>query len=423
MLVEVYEYQPDDGMPPLEGPARGLNAEHVRADIQSYEDRLREALGAFLRRLDPAWNDRDLRLRVWAFLRRLLGDWVAPPVGALAELDPDVRKFLLPRGKAGTSRLRVMRDLGFYQRLGDDGRFWAEQRRSAPGDDRIILCWEEQGATRYGSTRSPVPRPCRPRNRPAPWRRRPAPAGRRPGMPWWGSCRSRRLNRPRRACRTRPLARIGLLDNYEVLKSWRATVDRLDAGGDRGSEPPPLPKLAIVTVSGGGIRASVWTATVLQQLEEALGAEFPYHVRLITGASGGMVCATYYAATLRPPDPGLKVPKRRGSSDHRRQHGPESALRGRRPAGLRRHPGPAQPLPTDEGPGAQLEDVWTDLFKDPDPAAGEQEPFETRLRSLADDERAGRLPSLVFTPMLVEDGRRLLISNLDLKFVCRNVGG
>jgi hypothetical protein len=45
------------------------------------------------------------------------------------------------------------------------------------------------------------------------------------------------------------------------------------------------------------------------------------------------------------------------------------------------------------------------------------------LQSYAADERMGWRPSLVFTPMMVEDGRRLLISNLDLAFATRNVGG
>ncbi|HEX9493697.1 MAG TPA: hypothetical protein VGA33_10565, partial [Thermoanaerobaculia bacterium] len=31
-------------------------------------------------------------------------------------------------------------------------------------------------------------------------------------------------------------------------------------------------------------------------------------------------------------------------------------------------------------------------------------------------------PSLIFSPMLVEDGRRLLVSNLDLRFLLENHG-
>ena len=75
-------------------------------------------------------------------------------------------------------------------------------------------------------------------------------------------------------------------------------------GRGQGSKPAKLPPLVIVTVSGGGIRASVWTTTVLKALEDKrwLGPKFPYYVRLITGASGGMVGAAYFSASLSEPD-------------------------------------------------------------------------------------------------------------------------
>ena len=38
-------------------------------------------------------------------------------------------------------------------------------------------------------------------------------------------------------------------------------------------------------------------------------------------------------------------------------------------------------------------------------------------------EALGWLPSLVYTPMMIEDGRRLIVSNLNLQFISRNVGG
>ena len=59
-----------------------------------------------------------------------------------------------------------------------------------------------------------------------------------------------------------------------------------------------------MTVSGGGIRASVWADTVLRRLEQELGANFPYHIRLITGASGGMVSASQFASSLAEPRQG-----------------------------------------------------------------------------------------------------------------------
>src|SRR5262249_51585116 len=72
-----------------------------------------------------------------------------------------------------------------------------------------------------------------------------------------------------------------------------------------GSEERKRP-LVVVSASGGGIRAAAWTLAVLEQLEHTLatrGIAFPYLVRLVTGASGGMVGASYYVSTLLAPDP------------------------------------------------------------------------------------------------------------------------
>ena len=62
--------------------------------------------------------------------------------------------------------------------------------------------------------------------------------------------------------------------------------------------------MVIVVASGGGIRAAAWTFLVLSELEARFadeGIPFPYHVRLITGASGGMFGAAYYVRSLRAP--------------------------------------------------------------------------------------------------------------------------
>src|SRR5262249_34536538 len=48
--------------------------------------------------------------------------------------------------------------------------------------------------------------------------------------------------------------------------------------------------------------------------------------------------------------------------------------------------------------------------------------LDVPLSSLAAAEAEGRRPSLVFSPMLVEDGRQLLISNLDLNALVETTG-
>lgn len=54
------------------------------------------------------------------------------------------------------------------------------------------------------------------------------------------------------------------------------------------------PKLVILNCSGGGLRSAMWTFYVLQQLEKETEDSFFDNVHMITGASGGMVGASYF---------------------------------------------------------------------------------------------------------------------------------
>jgi hypothetical protein len=80
-------------------------------------------------------------------------------------------------------------------------------------------------------------------------------------------------------------------------------------------------------------------------------------------------------------------------------------------------PGTFSPFVKRGDRGRTLEETWIRW------TGGRDSPLGRPLQSYAADERLGWRPSLVFTPMMVEDGRRLLISNLDLAFATRNVGG
>ncbi|MDR3632726.1 MAG: hypothetical protein P4L84_02760 [Isosphaeraceae bacterium] len=208
------------------------------------------------------------------------------------------------------------------------------------------------------------------------------------------------------------------LNNTEVLLAWKQLVG--------GLWTETKPKLVIVTVSGGGIRASVWTSVVLAKLEQTLGADFPYHVRLITGASGGMVGGSYYATSLAPPT--ARILRGEGA-DFAMLHGVTShalveqmaddqldAVAGRLVfADLI---SPFNPYLQRGDRGKTLEQTWVRE------TGGERaSPLARPLQSYAVDERLGWRPSMVYTPMMVEDGRRLLVSNLDLAFATRNVGG
>jgi hypothetical protein len=160
-----------------------------------------------------------------------------------------------------------------------------------------------------------------------------------------------------------------------------------------------------------------------------------FDIRFVSGASGGMVGAAYFVASLQR-NPSSKRPEHPDACD-RGSGGGNWWESWTRPTdsptndellnrlsddmlssvfkGLlfRDLPSLALPLPVCGDRGQLLEDVWR---------LNMGKTWEASFSALAAGERAGWRPSLVFSPMLVEDGRQLLISNLDLAPLVKSEG-
>jgi predicted acylesterase/phospholipase RssA len=205
-------------------------------------------------------------------------------------------------------------------------------------------------------------------------------------------------------------------------------ADDIDFLQSSGATPAERKPLVIVAVSGGGLRSAAWTFAILQQLELACGQEgidFPSHLRIIAGASGGMLGAAYYVTTLPPPEKRKLDPASLASRSQEMQRQYERLTRdcltpitkqlvfGDLPLLL-------SPWPAPYDRGQALEDVWRRNLAGDGP--GGTSPLDATFEELRSKEKANACPSLVFSPMLVEDGRRLLVSNLDLRYVVSNDG-
>ena len=198
--------------------------------------------------------------------------------------------------------------------------------------------------------------------------------------------------------------RPALISSEEPL---RRMCERWQAKHKDGSKP----RLILVATSGGGIRAAVWTAVVLEGLEREMPEGFRDHIRLFTGASGGMVGATLYVADFE------RGPLRDAEPDQDTGLGPLSSLLARdslrrtvQTMLLRDLPSLWVPGRVSWDRGREIERVWAENA----PGSAGRSPFQKSFEELKELERQGRRPSLVYSPMLVEDARRLLISNLDL---------
>jgi hypothetical protein len=77
-----------------------------------------------------------------------------------------------------------------------------------------------------------------------------------------------------------------------ILENWK------------GKFQEEKPKLVILNTSGGGLRSALWTFTVLSNCDEILDQKLSKHLQMITGASGGMVGAAFFRELILRKDLG-----------------------------------------------------------------------------------------------------------------------
>ena len=70
---------------------------------------------------------------------------------------------------------------------------------------------------------------------------------------------------------------------FKILNNWRAKFPK-----------EIKPKIVFVCASGGGQRSALWTLNTLQYVDNELNGALMNHSILMTGASGGMIGASYY---------------------------------------------------------------------------------------------------------------------------------
>jgi len=171
------------------------------------------------------------------------------------------------------------------------------------------------------------------------------------------------------------------------------------------------PKLILINVSGGGLRAAMWTFRTLQFADSITSGKTSEHARLITGASGGMIGAAYYRELNRLENLGM-IPT---LYDEKYLENISSDL--------------LNPV----GVSLVINDLFFNMQKftldgqryNKDRAYA----FEKYLnettgnvlnKSLGDyfeDEKNARIPMMILTPAIVNDGKRVLISSQPVSYL------
>lgn len=196
-----------------------------------------------------------------------------------------------------------------------------------------------------------------------------------------------------------------LLKPVDVLKQWKSQT-----GEDK-------PKLVVLSTSGGAYRAAFWTALVLDKLEAESGPGgrlpgFDKHIVLVTGASGGMVSAAYLVAG-RQADGSMAFDSIEAQLEADIVASAKADRFGTR-----------FPIPRDSLSIVTQQLVQRDLFHLFNPVSqsidrgkvleSQWSTLDITFDKLKLGEAQGWRPSIIVSPMLVETGQPLLISNLNL---------
>jgi hypothetical protein len=212
------------------------------------------------------------------------------------------------------------------------------------------------------------------------------------------------------------IAKIRSIANDEEVKakSFNDYIETLENWKLRTNEKKP--KLIIINTSGGGLRSALWTMIVMQKGDKYLDGKFTTHTQLITGASGGMIGAAYYRE--------LVLRKYKGEitsiDDEKYRKNISDDLLNRLTfmastndifIRYQKYHYNNHSYTKDRGFAfeEQLHDNTKNILKH-------------NLGYYKKYEQSGIIPTMIFTPTIVNDGRRLIISSQRMNFLTDNYG-
>ncbi len=187
-----------------------------------------------------------------------------------------------------------------------------------------------------------------------------------------------------------------------VLENWKKNQ----------SEAKPF--LHVINISGGGTRSATFTLNVLQRLDSLMGNQLMKKTFLITGASGGMLGASYYRELYRLQQEGRPV----SLQDKKYAENISRDLLNSLFSSLvaRDIFAPAQKFSV--GPYEYVKDrayaFEQELNKNTQGVLNKQ------LRDYVEEEHKARIPLMIYSSTVSGDGRKMMISTQPISFMMRN---
>jgi hypothetical protein len=186
-----------------------------------------------------------------------------------------------------------------------------------------------------------------------------------------------------------------------ILENWKK----------KQTEAKPL--MFVITTSGGGNRSATFTMNVLQRLDSLTHGDLMNKTVLITGASGGMLGASYFRELSRARAAGQKI----NLQDRSYQNDISNDL--------------LNPLFTSfvardlAAPAQRFKVGPYEYIKDRGYAFEQKLNSNTRgmlnkqLKDWYDDEKNARIPLMLFNSVVTRDGRKMIISTQPMSFLMR----
>jgi hypothetical protein len=197
-------------------------------------------------------------------------------------------------------------------------------------------------------------------------------------------------------------------ETIKILERWKSDYELYHGKAK-------LPKIVFLAVSGGGLRSSYFSFRVMQILDQLTNGKFMDQTRLITGASGGMIGAAYFRE--------LYLRRKLGQIDQisdpaigkRLSKDMLNRVAFKIVAGIF--------LPSlKERVGSFYYHSDRGYSFDAQLAENLPEFKNRRLGDYSSLEEYAIIPMMMFTPIVVNDGRTLYLSSTHMSYMTRNLG-
>lgn len=192
-------------------------------------------------------------------------------------------------------------------------------------------------------------------------------------------------------------------NSIEILNAWKAKTNE------------NKPKLIFLNTSGGGSRAMMWTYFTLHHLDSVFNNKFFKNVHLISGSSGGMIGAAYYRELyLREQQDKTKF---KNSYEHIENMGRD--LLNPIAFSIATNDFFIRMKTYNDGKYTYLKDRGYAFERQL--LINTNNILDKRMRDYIAPEKAANIPMMIFSPTIINDGRRLLISSQPISYLSYNL--